>query len=95
MHSFYHHGCQHCVYQHCRFLYLNKKETIEQKGGSEIKTYVGGRKRRTRLQIIYSMQMFSGNDVEAKICYLVHHSGLVNFHSIAAHNYCRWSYWPK
>ena len=95
MHSFNNDDCQLSVYQHCRFLYNNKKKTIEQKEGSEIKPYVNGRKRRIWLKIIYFVQMFSGNDVVAKMCYLVHYSDLVVFHSIAAHKDCRSSYWQK
>ena len=92
------HNCLHCLHQLCSFLYLDKKEAIEHKLCSKIKPYLGRIKRGLWLRILYQMQMFSGNDFEAKMCHLVHHSCFAVYHGTAAHRNLRsrkFSIWPQ
>ena len=95
---FNHHNCQHSLHKLCSFLYLDKKKAIEHKLSSKIKPYLGRRKRGLRLQIIYQMQMFPGNDFEAKMCHLVHHSYFAVYHGTAPHKdhrFSKFSFWPQ
>jgi hypothetical protein len=91
-----HHNCQHRLHQLCSILYIDKREEIKHKPCSKIKPYLGRRQRGLRLHIIYQMQMFSGNDFEAKMCHLVHHSYFAVYHSLAAYRdyrFSRFSFW--